>query len=248
MPKLMDDYYGVGQKRRKRYSSAQRKAMEARWAREARAQERYERLCVLHTPAEIINFASRLVAVTCSPLDECWFYIGLGKGLAVPWSLEAQEGPGLKSRYANHPIRGENVGPHRLAMAISLGIPVAELVGDVHHSSSIGVCWGLICANPDHLELVDHREHARLTDEEAAALSARVNERHIKMVRLILDSPPVDRQPKELQGITGAARARRYIGGLPFLIKVGHFEEFPESQETAVDYGECSGEECKNVL
>jgi hypothetical protein len=114
-------------------------------------------------------------------------------------------------------------------------VPISELNDwDVHHAADAGHCWGYLCCNPDHLAKREHREHARMSKAENAALSARVSERHSKLVRLLLDSTfdadHRDRQSPDSHGLTGAAQKRRFIGGVPYLIHTGDFVELDEAE------------------
>ena len=112
------------------------------------------------------------------------------------------------------------LGAHQFAYAASEGIPPSELNGDVHHIAR--VCIGYRCCNPNHLELLEHRDHARIGKAENADFAARVAERQRDMVQaIILDTPPRDKRPVEFKPVTGAGSLQRYFAGLPFLIRRG---------------------------
>jgi hypothetical protein len=122
--------------------------------------------------------------------------------------------------YASVKHNGEVLGAHQFAYAASEGILPSELIGDVHHLSRM--CIGYRCCNPNHLELRDHREHARNSKNEIAEALSRVSRWQGDMVQtIILDTPPRDKRPVEFKPVTGAGSLQRYFGGLPFLIRRG---------------------------
>jgi len=84
------------------------------------------------------------------------------------------------------------------------------------------LCIGYRCCNPNHLELLEHRKHARESKAEIAEKASRVAQWQGNMVQtIILDTPPRDKRPVEFKPVTGAGSLQRYFAGLPFLIRRG---------------------------
>src|SRR5207253_2854527 len=121
----------------------------------------------------------------------------------------------------------------RFAFAASEGVPPSEIDDlDIHH---VRKCWGYRCCNPDHLEVLAPREHARehaadldrleyahMSREEKARRAGLVAQRHEDMVHtLLLDTPPRERRPAEFEKVTGAGSLQRCFAGLPFMIRRG---------------------------
>jgi hypothetical protein len=198
-----------------------------RWSksRDEIKRERNVRLSVPVTTKEILTFMGRLVAVSFYPGEECWLYVGKRNAL-TPSAMTFKT-----NAYATMSHNGEVLGVHQFAYAVSEGILLSDLDGDVHHAAR--VCIGYRCCNPKHLELHSHREHAHehAKDEarkEYARLSKLEKERCAGIVAqyqsnlvhtIILDTPPRDKRPVEFKPITGAGTFQRYFAGLPFLIR-----------------------------
>ena len=187
--------------------------------------ERKERLSAPITLDALLTFMGRLVAVSFCPDSECWLYVGKSNAL-TPDSMTFKT-----TVYATVKHNGEVLGAHQFAYAASEGILPSEINGDVHHLAR--VCIGYRCCNPNHLELLEHREHARIGKAENKAFAARVNERQCDMVQtIILDTPPRDKRPVEFKPVTGAGSLQRYFGGLPFLIRRGEIGEIAAVRDT----------------
>ena len=192
-----------------------RKQLE-RWSK-SKSTLQTERKAALSTPItmeQVLAFVRRLVAVSFCPDSECWLYVGNRNSL-TPSTMSLKT-----TSYASYRHTGEVIGAHQFAYAASEGILLSEIDGDVHHLPR--VCIGYRCCNPDHLLLMEHREHARIGKKENAYFAARVVERQCDMVQtIILDTPPRDKRPPEFKPITGAGSLQRFFGGLPFLIRRG---------------------------
>ena len=198
-----------------------------KWAKSSdqKNRERNDRLSAPVTMTEILAFMDRLVAVSFYPEEECWLYVGKRNAL-TPSAMTFKT-----NVYATVRHNGEGLGAHQFAYAVSIGILLSDLNGDVHHAAR--VCIGYRCCNPKHLELHGHREHAHqhAKDEdrkEYARLSKLEKERRAGIVAhyqsnlvqaIILDTPPRDKRPVEFKPITGAGTFQRYFAGLPFLIR-----------------------------
>lgn len=180
--------------------------------------ERNERLSAPMTLDELQTFIGRLVAVSFCPDSECWLYVGKRNAL-TPNSMTFKT-----TVYATVKHNGEVLGAHQFAYAASEGILPSEIDGDVHHIPRL--CIGYRCCNPNHLELLEHREHGRehamMSKAQQEGFAARVTQRQCDMVQtIILDTAPRDKRPVEFKPVTGAGSLQRYFGGLPFLIRRG---------------------------
>jgi hypothetical protein len=192
-----------------------RKQLE-KWSK-SQDQIRRERKAQLSAPItmeEVQTFMGRLVAISFCPDSECWIYVGKRNALTLS---------GMVFKTTAYPTvkhNGEVLGAHQFAYAASEGILPSEIDGDVHHLAR--VCIGYRCCNPNHLELLEHVEHARKGEKEKAEFGSRVAQRQSEMVQtIILDTPPRDKRPVEFKPVTGAGSLQRYFGGLPFLIRRG---------------------------
>jgi len=167
-------------------------------------------------PERIATFVKHLVAVSFGAESECWFYVGCGKGTTLPEELKIK-----MTSYANLKFNRETVGPHQFALCASEGITLVELAGfDVHHAAEFGRCIGYRCCNPDHLERVPKKLH-RGTQGDRDTLTRY----QTKVVREVLGVPSNSRRPAEHLTVTGAGTRRRFLGGLPFLIRGGVLED-----------------------
>jgi hypothetical protein len=178
-----------------------------------------QRLSAPITPERISTFVRHLLAVSFGAESECWFYVGCGKGTTLPDDLAIK-----MTSYANLKFNRETVGPHQFALCASEGITLAELVGfDVHHAAEFGRCIGYRCCNPEHLNKVPTTLHRRRPagDEELI-------HRQIKVVREVLGVPANARRPAEHLSLSGAGTRRRFLGGIPFLIRGGDLQDILE--------------------
>jgi hypothetical protein len=180
----------------------------------ARHNLRVERLSAPITPERIAAFVKHLVAVSFGAESECWLYAGCGRGTTDDLTIRM-------STYANYKFNKETVGPHQFAACAAEGITLSALAGfDVHHAAEYGRCLGYRCANPDHLERVPKKIH-RGTQGDKDTL-ARFQ---TKVVREVLGVPANARRPVEHLTITGAGSRRRFLGGIPFLIRLGVMDD-----------------------
>jgi hypothetical protein len=207
-----------------------RRGWKTRWAKNRgkrlRRAERHNRLSTRITLEQIAAFTKHLIAVSFGSGDECWLYVGRGKGTTSETSgsdepttvIFSSKGYGIKKH------NGEPIGPHRFALAVSEGVTVADLEGfDIHHASEFGSCLGYRCCNPDHLEKIPQRDH-RGSRGPAGSL----NPRHIRLVKQIIEIAPAERRPAEFLTVTRAASRRRLLAGVPFLIKLGEMRDIQE--------------------
>jgi len=166
--------------------------------------------------SRILEFTRHLIAVNFVPGEECWPYVSFGRGkdATCPKDLVLST-RGYRTMTVNC---ASGVQTHRFAYAVSQGIPLIELTGyEVHHTVEVG-CFGSVCNNPDHLEAIEKRTHWSMHGPVDT-----VNPRHIAMVEEIYRTAPVDRQLPDYRAVTGAARARRFLAGMPFLIKTAQW-------------------------
>jgi len=167
------------------------------------------------TAARIITFTQHLVAVSMGAESECWFY-GCTEGTTLQMPT---------NRYGNVRFNGENVGPHQFAFCAAAGITLAELDGyQVHHATQIGRCLGYRCCNPDHLDMVPAPEHRGIPKASRGTLAPV----HTRIIREVLGVPKNARRPAEHLTTSGAALKRRFLGGIPFLIRTGVMEDVLE--------------------
>ncbi len=197
----------------------------SRWEKSERARHetRMQRLSAPITPDRIATFVKHLVAVSFGADSECWFYLGCGKGRTLPDDLTIK-----MTRYAKLKFNRETVGPHQFAFCAAEGMTLAELQGfDVHHAAELGRCIGYRCCNPEHLNKVPTSQHRRrpLGNEE-------LTQRQVKVVKEVLEVPANARRPAEQLTLTGAASRRRFIAGIPFLIRGGVLEGVLEDVPT----------------
>jgi hypothetical protein len=202
---------------------SERRAVER--ARIQRTTQRLSKLSAPITPERIATFVRHLVAVSFGAGEECWLYVGCGKGTTLPEDLSFKA-----DLYAQMKFNGETVGPHQFALAASQRITLADLAGfDTHHASEFGRCLGYRCVNPDHLEQIPSKVHAG-----SGGKRGTVAPRHTKMVREVLSVPTTERRPVEQQTLTGAGSRRRFLAGIPFLIRGGVVE--PEKPTKVTEF------------
>jgi hypothetical protein len=172
------------------------------------------------TSDDISNFIQCLVAISFDSETECWLYVGsrqTAKG-------ELRFKPGV---YANMRFHGTVVRPHQFALAAAEGIALADLAGyQIHHYAKLGHCIGYRCCNPEHLFKLKQREHARKHAAERAGKAEieRVAMRQLEQIKGSLMISPVERGSPELRPVTGAGRRRRFLAGVPFLIRLGQMD------------------------
>jgi hypothetical protein len=58
-----------------------------------------------------------------------------------------------------------------------------------------------------------------------------LNPYHTKLVKEIIDVSPGQRRPAEYLPLSGAGSRQRFLGGVPFLIKLGVVEGIEEPEE-----------------
>jgi hypothetical protein len=200
----------------------------SRWGRseKARHETLMQRLSAPITPDRIATFVKHLVAVSFGAESECWFYVGCGKGTTLPDDLAIK-----MTSYANLKFNRETVGPHQFAYCASEGITLVELAGfDVHHAAEFGRCIGYRCCNPEHLNKVPTPLHRR-----RPAGNEELTRRQIKIVREVLGVPANARRPVEHLSLSGAGVRRRFLGGLPFLIRGGDLQDILEDAAEPID-------------
>jgi hypothetical protein len=101
---------------------------------------------------------------------------------------------------------------------------LAEINGfDVHHAAEFGRCIGYRCCNPEHLNKIPKRQHRGTQGGKDSLIRFQA-----KMVREVLGVPANNRRPAEHLTVTGAGTRRRFLGGLPFLIRGGVLEDVLE--------------------
>jgi len=200
----------------------------SRWGKseKARHETRMQRLSAPITPDRIATFVKHLVAVSFGAESECWFYVGCGKGTTLPDDLAIK-----MTSYANLKFNRETVGPHQFALCVAEGITLVELAGfDVHHAAEFGRCIGYRCCNPEHLNKVPTPLHRR-----RPAGNEELTRRQIKIVREVLGVPANARRPAEHLSLSGAGTRRRFLGGLPFLIRGGDLQDILEDAAEPID-------------
>ena len=185
-----------------------------------RAALRKVRLSAPITADRISTFVKHLIAVSFESGSECWIYLGSTSTTTLP------EVKFKTTAYANIKFNGEVVGPHQFALAASRGITLADLAGfDTHHSPEFGRCLGYRCCNPDHLEQQTKRDNRAGRGDNGSLVRFQS-----KAVREVLGVPASERRPAELRTTTGAGSRRRFLAGLPFLIRGGVFVGVAESE------------------
>jgi hypothetical protein len=180
-----------------------------------------QRLAASITPDRIATFVKHLVAVSFGAESECWFYVGCRKGTTLPVDLKIS-----MASYANLKFNRETVGPHQFALCASEGITLVELAGfDVHHAAEFGRCVGYRCCNPDHLERVPKPKHRGSQGNKGSLIRFQT-----KVVKEVIGVPANARRPAEHLTLTGSGSRRRFLGGIPFLIRGGVMEGILENE------------------
>lgn len=194
----------------------------SRWGKseKARHELRMQRLSAPITSDRIATFVKHLVAVSFGAESECWFYVGCRKGTTLSEDLTIKT-----DSYANIKFNGETVGPHQFALCVAEGIRLVELAGfDVHHAAEFGRCVGYRCCNPDHLERVPKPDHRGSQGDKGSLIRFQS-----KVVKEVIGVPANARRPAEHLTLTGTGSRRRFLGGIPFLIRGGVIEGILEN-------------------
>ena len=103
----------------------------------ARQQKRYKALSQPITEEQVLNASSYLEALPYGN-GFCWLYTAKSSG-------------GVNSVYGRMKLNGVWTGPHRMALALKLGVTVWDLEGFWAGHAPIDICMGGRCCNPDHL-------------------------------------------------------------------------------------------------